>query len=130
MLNKKEVERQRLAALPRENKKMPNEKLTEIAQQMFDIAERGLESHMYDMVERAKRLVDDLERDRKYFMEYKKGNKDNQLMTRGGQFESALRTVQNCFNNYDTSDAARRLAKFEKADALLKTFKGEKISLW
>ena len=114
----------------KEEKKWTNEEMVEMAQSMFDMAERDLENHMDDMVKRAENLVDDLKRNKKYFNEYKNGKVENQLMTRGGQFESALRTVQNCFNNYDTSDAARRLAKYEKANALLKTFKGEKVSLW
>ena len=114
----------------KEKREWTKEDDVKMAQSMFNYAEEELEAHMDNMVERAKRLVDDLERQRKYFMEYKTGKADTSLMSRTDTFNSALRTVQNCFNNYDSSDAARRVAKYEKAEALLKVFKGEKVNLW
>ena len=114
----------------KEERKWTNKEMIEMAQMMFHSAEEDLEKHMDSMVERAERLVVDLKQNRGYFNDYKKEGRDNQLMTRGGTFESAINTIENCFSNYRFSDAARKLAKYEKAKALLKTFKGEKVSLW
>jgi len=105
------------------HRKWTDEEKVQMAQMMFDTAERDLVNHFNSMVDRAKRLVSDLERQKVYFFV------DN-TQSRKEHFQYALDEVANCFSNYRFSDAARVLAKYEKADSLLKTFKGEDVSLW
>lgn len=112
------------------NREWTNEEKVQMAQRMFDSAEENLEEYLDRMVRRAKDLVTDLERNKKYYYESKAPDADNGLMSSADHFRSALRTVQNCFNNYDSSDAARHVAKYERADIALKIFKGDKTSLW
>jgi len=102
----------------------------EMARHIFEQAEENLEKYMDNMVKRAERLVDDLKRNQHYFMEKKKEGADNSLMTRAGSFRSALRTVQNCFNNFDTEDAARYVSAYEKTEVYYKMMKGEKVNVW
>lgn len=102
----------------------------EMARHTFEQAEKNLEDYVDNMVERAERLVDDLKRNRQYFMEKKEEGANNSLMTRAGSFRSALKTVQNCFNNFNTEDAARFVSAYEKTDVYYKMMKGEKVNVW
>lgn len=111
-----------LTEVVEKHRKWTDEEKVQMAQMMFDTAERDLVNHMNSMVDRAKNLVAELERQAEHFNQEKDKRND--------YFQYALDEVNNCMGNYRMSDAARKLAKYEKADALLKTFKGEDVSLW
>jgi len=115
-----------LTEVVEKHREWTKEEKVQIAQMMFDTAERDLVNHMNSMVDRAKRLVADLERQAAHF------NQKEEKNIRKDYFQYALDEVDNCFSNYRMSDAASKLAKYEKADTLLKVFKGEveKISLY
>jgi len=102
------------------HREFTNDEKVQMAKMMLNRAEKDLDEHFNDMVARAKRLVADLERQKVHYF----GNRKSDY------FQYALDEVDNCFSNYRMSDAARKLAKFEKADALLKAFKGEEVNLW
>ena len=105
------------------NRKWTDTEKLEMSVHMKRGAERDLDEHMINMVERAKRLVQDLERCKlRYFSEQENKKKD--------YFQYALDEVNNCFSNYRMSDAARKLAKFDKADTLVKVYKDEEVSYW
>ena len=110
-----------LTEVVEKHRKWTNEEKVQMAQMMFDRAEKDLVNHMDDMVDRAKRLVAELERQAGYFNQEKEKRND--------YFQYALDEVNNTFGNYRMSDAARKLAKYEKADALLKVFKGEEENI-
>ena len=106
-----------------ENKKskLTNEEMVKMAKQMKRLAEKDLDEHFNNMVQRAKQLVQDLERT-------KVGYFTDLAEVKAKYFQYALDEVNNC--NYRMSNAAGKLAKFEKANALLKAFEGEDISFW
>jgi len=102
-------------------KNLTKEEKLQMAKQMKRIAEKELDEHFNNMVQRAKSLVQDLERSKVgYFTEVAE--------VKAKYFQYALDEVDKC--NYRLSEAAGKLAKFEKADTLLKVFKEEEVCFW
>lgn len=105
-----------LTEVVEKHREWTKEEKVKMAGHMKRSAERDLDEHMKNMLEKAKRLVQDLERNQaRYFSE-----EENK---KSSYFQYSLDEVSNCFGNYRMLDAARKLAKYEKADALLKTLK-------
>ena len=105
------------------SREFTNEEMVETAQQMKRMAEKDLDAHFENMLEKAKRLVCDIERQKTFFY-------SDHAKVKSDHFQYTLDEVNNFTSNNRMSDAAQKLAKFIKADTALKIFKGEDVTLW